>query len=990
MAVSEGGISVGDAVLSFLADTTNLDAALARIQAETAAKLQPSGAAVANLGKGFEQAGTAAAVAAPQIQATVTATVAATTAAQQLGQTLIAEGLSAKDAASALVNLGYSQKEAAAATGAATASVVAEDAVLKSVGRSAAAAGTEVAAFGAKSATGLVSSRIELQSIDQALGVRLPRGITSLLSQLPGIGTAIDLAFKATVVFFLVEAVIKLSDAISKVVADTFIYTEAMQRADEVTGLLNKELAAQTDELKKLKDAYDLVGLSGTARTSEEFAQLTVAANKNAEAIRATSDQIYGLQRGLVSLPETITIVNQRISQLFKDLPAADLAKKLLPNDADLDQVLTVLRDFQVKFQAQEKNFNEQGATLQKTSDQQSLAEQIAVGEARIAATQKTADATTAVELQEALIRNSALKVSYLEDAEAQAKANEQKYQNNLQALQAQKALEDQKLQSDVNQLQVARAQEPKQAAAIDAQIQDVERQHAAKLDQIEGEIVAAELNHQAEQLSNARKFLDERQKLLLQQHAQLEKSTDTAQATYPTDKVDAFAKATDELTLSELRLADAQAKLALSNITQNYGPQEAAISALANFGIITEQEKAERLRTLYKQEEDEALQALNDLGNKEKTALGAAQAAVDKILTDPIGHQDELDAAQKYLDQLLAKYEATQKEIIATTTSYEDKRIALQSGAVAQAIALAQSEGKSQLAADLLEKATQLDLINNEIRLAKARGDNTAALEKERKAMQDSSKALVEQASRTKEVDRAIVELKSTVTEAAQSELQAFATATAAAISSQEAFGAALESGTLRVIAQLAQHWADYYFALAIAEAASGDWGAAAGHTAAAIAFEAVAGVASGIAANIDNSAQKSATGGTATTPNTGTTNSATTPAQQPVSVVNTPHLAGGGLLTQRTVAVLGDSPTGGDQREAVLPLGQDSNALDEIAGRIHERMGGGGSVVNHNYNIKGDLIDHAKLMREQTRQMKKGKGRMTVTNSSRLTRLS
>ncbi len=112
----------------------------------------------------------------------------------------------------------------------------------------------------------------------------------------------------------------------------------------------------------------------------------------------------------------------------------------------------------------------------------------------------------------------------------------------------------------------------------------------------------------------------------------------------------------------------------------------------------------------------------------------------------------------------------------------------------------------------------------------------------------------------------------------------------------------------------------------------------------------------------------------------------------QQPVQVVNVDHFEHGGLLTKRTLAMIGDAGIG-SQREVILPLGNDSRALDEIAGRISERMPGGGAIHHHwdvhiDGVISGDNLH--KVMREMSASVSRGTGRLQSSNSIRVTKRS
>ena len=105
--------------------------------------------------------------------------------------------------------------------------------------------------------------------------------------------------------------------------------------------------------------------------------------------------------------------------------------------------------------------------------------------------------------------------------------------------------------------------------------------------------------------------------------------------------------------------------------------------------------------------------------------------------------------------------------------------------------------------------------------------------------------------------------------------------------------------------------------------------------------------------------------------------------------------HLAGGGLVSQPTLAIIGDSISsarGGAGREAVLPL-DDSRAIDQITSEISRRMPQPENqrpttTIEQHYHIKGNLLDHSALVQQVNRQVRKGAVRLSSSNSFRVTK--
>lgn len=94
--------------------------------------------------------------------------------------------------------------------------------------------------------------------------------------------------------------------------------------------------------------------------------------------------------------------------------------------------------------------------------------------------------------------------------------------------------------------------------------------------------------------------------------------------------------------------------------------------------------------------------------------------------------------------------------------------------------------------------------------------------------------------------------------------------------------------------------------------------------------------------------------------------------------------------MVTHQTLAIVGDAPGGGSQREAVIPL-DDSGVMRQIAQAFAKASGegSGGGIVN-NFRIGGMIstTDLTRVARMITRGAQTGRLRMSVSNSNRVTR--
>lgn len=445
--------------------------------------------------------------------------------------------------------------------------------------------------------------------------------------------------------------------------------------------------------------------------------------------------------------------------------------------------------------------------------------------------------------------------------------------------------------------------------------------------------------------------------------------------------------KAVQDLTKSEEELTKAQGKLAETQGTKNFAAQEEAIKQLAQVGLITEEQKAQKLRALYQQEEDDALTALRQTqqkvaveGVKGNALFGSKQLAdLQKNLKSAEGDFDrsiaiiksafanveksnpfltpaQINELQAQLNKVLAAFTTTQTQITTTEDKYEKERMANQKGALGEAIAMATAAGTADsllLAQSLKQHQSDLIAIQDQIALAQARGLDVTAMKAQEKELQTTTNTLVKQAGgmhtlsqawdifsadfkkKAKDNDSVAQEMATSFQTVAQGMEQSISSAFAAMVSGSESAGQAIEAAMFKTIAALAQQWADYYLAQAIADLAPGptyDPAGAAGMFAAAAGLEALSGIAGGLGSVVGSKSSTSSTTGStgATTATSTATNSTAGP--QPVQVQNVQHFAAGGVASIPTLAVIGDSAHGGAANEAVIPL-ENRGALNAIA---------------------------------------------------------
>ena len=313
-----------------------------------------------------------------------------------------------------------------------------------------------------------------------------------------------------------------------------------------------------------------------------------------------------------------------------------------------------------------------------------------------------------------------------------------------------------------------------------------------------------------------------------------------------------------------------------------------------------------------------------------------------------------------------------------------------------------------------------QEKLANANLSLAMAQGD-TAAMEQYRKEIQACEAELnkldnvVEKSHKVSkdwvqqwkqgglDVQQALGTLEDIGTNALNKFGGALENGIEAWINGQESLGQALEKATEETLASVAAQAAVYalfYTAYGSAQLAMFNFDAAADAFAGAAIFASVAVLAGasayGMNAAAGGSGGSSGSGSSSSSSpaasGNGITGSSSTAGTNPTQTTNVHRFAAGGLISQPTLAVIGDSISSASQgaREGVLPL-DDPKAMDAIAEAITARMGGRGGGDSHFHfpNLRGvvssDVLDD---VIDQVNTRVQGGKRLLATESRRVVR--
>ena len=914
----------------------------------------------------------------------------------------------------------------------------------------------------AKASTG--EARGEAMLLGEAFGIHLPRHVTSFVAKLPGVGTALQSAFAATAVLFLLDALVKGSEKLSEWISNTFIFTQAMKDSDQAVKDQNKtllQLAAQLDKdteaLEKFGKTQSEIKSDKVSSLRDEIAKSTAifqAASKAAKEYATqsqdtVSDQLLEKTANLGGYLGTVADMYVRIGagiqntmdsllglQTVSEKAAEDARKAGQKAEATAIENAKKVADEKVQLRLAEK-----AAAAQAVADQEDAAKKlIAMGETIGSA--KIKQWAAQAKYEAGFAQDSAAALLRIQQEQA-----DKEYQLKLQTLQRERAIEQQaaggynaagdeaaaKKQIDLvketnakiealTDEHHAKAYEQMKAAndayatkvveaakmALDVQLRGIEDFKKAQLDAYAagkagiGSWEAAQV-HAADAAAIAHQDYLKKVIAVYTEQGEAQKAQ-AHQQQLAALQTEAEAKATERLSAAMGKLAsatkeatDAERKLAEDTISQHFKDQETAITKLAAMHLITEQQKDDRLKLLEEQQASETLKILDDSLKAQQKLRDAAEARLNAAKSNPASTKSELTDLQAELAKEVAavakaedaKLQAKEKfnqvseqndkshygrallmamangnEILAEQlrqnhaallAAQQERDLAKARGVDTTAIeqkikALKQNDTELQKEANggklvtaQLQKNVQQALLAAQAELvqAKARGQNVTAIEQEIVQLQKLEKLMQQEPARMKQAQTAMQglrmatgQLKDEMKAMEQQMSQAFATAIIGAIASGKSIGAALEAATKAMLLNLAEQAlakAIYYTAEGIAAATMGD-PQASGYFAAAAEFGLVAGAAGAVGMAMPGGGSGSGSAAAGPTPGQ---SSSTNLGGGSGGTVGVTKLAGGGVVSRKTNVMIGDSPSGGDAEEAILPL-SDPRAMGQIARAI------------------------------------------------------
>ena len=197
---------------------------------------------------------------------------------------------------------------------------------LDNAGETATEAGGVIDEAVGKSTVNIREARGEVALLGEEFGVHLPRHVQTFVAQMPGVGEALEAAFAATAVLFIIEAIVKLTEKTTDFISTTFVYTQAMKEADAITASLNATILENEANIEKLNTAYDAMTMTPMQLLTKQLDDVNAKIAHQQEEFRAASDEMYGYRNGLIQLTdaekkqsENIIISNKTVMEALTD-----------------------------------------------------------------------------------------------------------------------------------------------------------------------------------------------------------------------------------------------------------------------------------------------------------------------------------------------------------------------------------------------------------------------------------------------------------------------------------------------------------------------------------------------------------------------------------------------------------------------------------------------------------------------------------------------
>jgi hypothetical protein len=137
--------------------------------------------------------------------------------------------------------------------------------------------------------------------LSEETGIHLSRGLTGVLARSEMLGPILQAAFPVAAAIGFGEVISSFAEKFSTMIADAFIYTDAMKAAYQSQVQINNAIAKRVEENKRLDQESALIGLKGTEREIAEIRQKGVEIDKVNKQISDFDSQRAAARLGVLT-----------------------------------------------------------------------------------------------------------------------------------------------------------------------------------------------------------------------------------------------------------------------------------------------------------------------------------------------------------------------------------------------------------------------------------------------------------------------------------------------------------------------------------------------------------------------------------------------------------------------------------------------------------------------------------------------------------------
>jgi hypothetical protein len=242
---------------------------------------------------------------------------------------------------------------------------------LNESGSAGAEAGRKIADGMQKAEYSTMEARHAAMLLGEETGVKIPRALAGIAAKSEVLGPLLASAFSGIALIAFADLLVKGTEKLTDWIAKTFIFTDAMKAIDSITKAVNADIVDQEAKLKGLKEAYDLIGLTGSALSAKKFEFFNADQLEPAEKmLQEMKYAIEGFGNSGQTAAHNIELVNGYISQMNRLLPKGE-QMTLLPSSADEATALDTLKTIEFAYQKNIDTLRQEGANRQKQYEEE-------------------------------------------------------------------------------------------------------------------------------------------------------------------------------------------------------------------------------------------------------------------------------------------------------------------------------------------------------------------------------------------------------------------------------------------------------------------------------------------------------------------------------------------------------------------------------------------------------------------------------------------